>query len=90
MKKKKIIDKGSLLAFLGVFVIANIIIYFICIKFPCIQEWITLSSDATRSITSMQITISLVSITITILFLGSANERILGISFKKIFFHRDI
>lgn len=89
MKKKKIIDKGSLLALLGVFVIANMIIYFICIKFPCIQEWITLSSDSTRSITSMQITISLVSITIMILFLGSANERILGISFKKIFFHRD-
>ncbi|MCM1121192.1 MAG: hypothetical protein NC416_01275 [Eubacterium sp.] len=89
MKKKKIIDRGKLIIFLVSFVLINMIIYIICLKCPCIQEHISLSADATRSITSMQITISLVSITIMILFFGSTNERILGISYKKIFFHDD-
>lgn len=90
MKRKKIIDiyRGWIIFFI-VFIFVNIIICLICGKNPCIQEHISLSADVARNITSMQITISLVSITIMTLFLGSANERILGISYKKIFFHED-
>lgn len=88
MKKKNIIVKGSLLPFLVTFVLVDAIIYAVCVGNPCIQAHITLSADVVRSISSMQITISLVSITIMTLFLGSINEKILGISYKKIFFMR--
>lgn len=89
MKKKSIIVKDSMLAFLVIFVLVDVIIYAVCVENPCIQAHITLSADAVRSISSMQITISLVSITIMTLFLGSINEKILGISYKRIFFRGD-
>lgn len=89
MTTKKIIHK-DLFVFIFFFVLANALICFIWDQNPCIQEHFSLTTDATRSITSMQITISLVSITIMILFLGSVNERILGISYKRIFFHKDL
>lgn len=89
MKKKKIISVSRLLVFLFIFTIFNIIVFFVCVTCPIFQERISVSSDVARSITSFQITISLVSITIMILFLGSTNERIMGISYKKIFFNED-
>ena len=87
MKKKAIISGMHISLVLLCYLIFNVIIFFVSNKYVFIKDCITISSDVVNTITSYQINISLISITIMIFFLGSVEERIMGISYKKIFFN---
>lgn len=89
MKKKRIVDHKKILFFAsGMFISAFLISFFRYIFYS--NQQIGISSDVLYNIVSIQITISLLSITIMELMLENIDERIMGISRKYIFFNNDI
>lgn len=85
MNKHRIISwKLPLLLF--IYFCINVIVILIYCNFSFLKEYINISDDILENIIDFQVNISLISITIMILFLEIADHRIMGMSYKKVFF----
>ncbi len=87
MPKKPLIKRKYIIIFFLIFITICVCLWGICLKATKFRTYICFSENILFQLIFIQITISLISITIMQLFLGNSNERVLGFSYKGIFFN---